>query len=248
MGAAAGLLGIAALMGGPGVGLTGVLGAEKVDVLESGDPGAEHRSLGGQRQRDHPVPSRQWAVDLLVVKQGVDGAGRLRRQTARAQRDDHVGKSDRRDRLTRDAQQHRGAVPGQRPGRRAVTGQHHRPPDHPAGQSLGGVGEHLALDPVAQRLGVEFVGQRRQVGRHARVDGGQRRQTCGEVAAQAEVVGHPQSGFEHRCASGGGIAERDRWMKLMGEAMQEVELPEALAGLIRSFFAQVADMMRNREG
>lgn len=45
-----------------------------------------------------------------------------------------------------------------------------------------------------------------------------------------------------------GEAERDRWMKLMGEAMQEVEVPAADAPVIGSFFAQVADMMRNREG
>jgi hemoglobin len=43
-----------------------------------------------------------------------------------------------------------------------------------------------------------------------------------------------------------GEAERDRWMKLMGEAMQEVEIPPTEVPVIGAFFGQVADMMRNR--
>jgi hemoglobin len=45
-----------------------------------------------------------------------------------------------------------------------------------------------------------------------------------------------------------GEAERDRWLELMGAAMREVEIPAAEAPVIGGFFAQVADMMRNREG
>lgn len=62
-----------------------------------------------------------------------------------------------------------------------------------------------------------------------------------------EERGHPRLRGRHMPFSIG-EAERDRWMKLMGEAMQEVEVPEADAPVIGSFFAQVADMMRNREG
>jgi len=62
-----------------------------------------------------------------------------------------------------------------------------------------------------------------------------------------EERGHPRLRGRHMPFSIG-EAERDRWMKLMGEAMQEVELPEDAASIIGAFFAQVADMMRNREG
>jgi hemoglobin len=62
-----------------------------------------------------------------------------------------------------------------------------------------------------------------------------------------EERGHPRLRGRHMPFSIG-EAERDRWMKLMGEAMAEAEVPDADAPLIGSFFAQVADMMRNREG
>ena len=60
-----------------------------------------------------------------------------------------------------------------------------------------------------------------------------------------EERGHPRLRGRHMPFSIG-EAERDRWMKLMGEAMQEVEVHESEAPVIGSFFAQVADMMRNR--
>lgn len=44
------------------------------------------------------------------------------------------------------------------------------------------------------------------------------------------------------------LAARDRWLDLMGYSMREVEIPAAEAPLIGAFFAQVADMMRNRPG
>jgi hemoglobin len=57
--------------------------------------------------------------------------------------------------------------------------------------------------------------------------------------------GHPRLRGRHLPFSIG-EAERDRWMKLMGEAMQEVEIPLTEAPVIGAFFGQVADMMRNR--
>jgi hemoglobin len=57
--------------------------------------------------------------------------------------------------------------------------------------------------------------------------------------------GHPRLRGRHLPFSIG-EAERDRWMRLMGEAMQEVEIPPTEAPVIGAFFGQVADMMRNR--
>lgn len=62
-----------------------------------------------------------------------------------------------------------------------------------------------------------------------------------------EERGHPRLRGRHMGFSIGEAA-RDRWMKLMGESMQEAEIPEPEAPLIGSFFAQVADSMRNRPG
>ena len=62
-----------------------------------------------------------------------------------------------------------------------------------------------------------------------------------------EERGHPRLRGRHMPFAIG-EAERDRWMKLMGEAMTEVAVPEPEAPIISTFFAQVADMMRNRPG
>lgn len=62
-----------------------------------------------------------------------------------------------------------------------------------------------------------------------------------------EERGHPRLRGRHMPFSIG-EAERDRWLKLMGEAMQEVAVPQEAGSIITAFFAQVADMMRNREG
>ena len=43
-----------------------------------------------------------------------------------------------------------------------------------------------------------------------------------------------------------GIAERDRWMKLMGEAAEVVIADEKIRTEMMAFFAQVADFMRNQ--
>jgi hemoglobin len=57
--------------------------------------------------------------------------------------------------------------------------------------------------------------------------------------------GHPRLRMRHLPFSIG-ISERDQWLKLMGEAMRETGISEAAAGVMIPFFAQVADMMRNR--
>lgn len=62
-----------------------------------------------------------------------------------------------------------------------------------------------------------------------------------------EERGHPRLRGRHMPFSIG-VAERDRWLALMSEAMREVAIPEEAAPMIGMFFAQVADMMRNREG
>ncbi|TLD68492.1 globin [Phragmitibacter flavus] len=45
-----------------------------------------------------------------------------------------------------------------------------------------------------------------------------------------------------------GVAERDRWLDLMGQAMREAEVPVEVAPVLGAFFAQIADFMRNTEG
>jgi hemoglobin len=61
-----------------------------------------------------------------------------------------------------------------------------------------------------------------------------------------EERGHPRLRARHFPFSIG-ITERDRWLTLMGESMREVQVPETEAQVMGLFFAQIADMMRNRE-
>lgn len=61
-----------------------------------------------------------------------------------------------------------------------------------------------------------------------------------------EQRGHPRLRVRHFPFSIG-VAERDRWLELMGQAMREVEIAADVAPTIGMFFAQVADSMRNRE-
>jgi hemoglobin len=61
-----------------------------------------------------------------------------------------------------------------------------------------------------------------------------------------EERGHPRLRARHFPFSIG-IPERDRWLTLMGESMREVQVPETEAQVMGLFFAQIADMMRNRE-
>jgi hemoglobin len=57
--------------------------------------------------------------------------------------------------------------------------------------------------------------------------------------------GHPRLRARHMPFSIG-LKERDRWLDLMGAAMREAEIPADIAPVLGGFFAQVADVMRNR--
>ncbi|MDX1565440.1 MAG: globin [Phycisphaeraceae bacterium] len=57
--------------------------------------------------------------------------------------------------------------------------------------------------------------------------------------------GHPRLRARHMPFEIG-EAERDRWLKLMGEAMDETEVTGPAREGLDAFFAQVADFMRNR--
>lgn len=59
--------------------------------------------------------------------------------------------------------------------------------------------------------------------------------------------GHPRLRMRH-APFAIGLAERDRWLELMTEAMVEAKIPLDAQDLLTPFFAQVADFMRNREG
>ena len=60
-----------------------------------------------------------------------------------------------------------------------------------------------------------------------------------------EQRGHPRLRMRH-APFRIGVAERDRWLQLMGEAMTECEVASGARGELESFFAQVADFMRNQ--
>ncbi|MGB1129863.1 MAG: globin [Haloferula sp.] len=57
--------------------------------------------------------------------------------------------------------------------------------------------------------------------------------------------GHPRLRMRH-VPFKIGEAERDRWLELMGSAMEESEVPEVTREALSAFFAQVADFMRNQ--
>ncbi len=60
-----------------------------------------------------------------------------------------------------------------------------------------------------------------------------------------ELRGHPRLRMRHATFQIG-MAERDRWLKLMTDAMVEVDIPSAARGFLDPFFSQVADFMRNQ--
>ena len=60
-----------------------------------------------------------------------------------------------------------------------------------------------------------------------------------------EERGHPRLRMRHAPFSIG-EAERDRWLQMMGVAMDEIEVPAESRTILDGFFAQVADFMRNR--
>jgi hemoglobin len=57
--------------------------------------------------------------------------------------------------------------------------------------------------------------------------------------------GHPRLRMRHAPFKIG-EAERDRWVSLMSQAMQETKVPEPIAANLTTFFKQVADFMRNQ--
>jgi len=60
-----------------------------------------------------------------------------------------------------------------------------------------------------------------------------------------EKRGHPALRMRH-FPFAIGQAARDRWMELMGKALEETKLPTEVDALLREFFAGVATMMINR--
>lgn len=60
-----------------------------------------------------------------------------------------------------------------------------------------------------------------------------------------EERGHPKLRMRHFPFSIG-TAERDRWLQLMGRALDRVALDPGVRAWLDAFFAQVADHMRNR--
>ncbi len=57
--------------------------------------------------------------------------------------------------------------------------------------------------------------------------------------------GHPRLRMRH-APFAIGEAERDRWLELMEAAMEETAVSAEARRVLRPFFAQVADFMRNR--
>ncbi|MGJ8642920.1 MAG: globin [Luteolibacter sp.] len=67
----------------------------------------------------------------------------------------------------------------------------------------------------------------------------------GASEAYIEKRGHPRLRGRHMPFKIG-IPERDRWLKLMFEAMDETQVPPFARAFLDPFFAQVADFMRNQ--
>lgn len=68
---------------------------------------------------------------------------------------------------------------------------------------------------------------------------------CGGPERYLEERGHPRLRMRHAPFSVG-IAERDRWLVMMNEALTECAVPSPSRELLDSFFAQTADFMRNQ--
>jgi hemoglobin len=73
---------------------------------------------------------------------------------------------------------------------------------------------------------------------------------CGWLGGPDHYIsrfGHPRLRARH-LPYAIGIAERDQWMACMMLAMQEEQLPDALAGRLTEAFFGTADWMRNQGG
>lgn len=67
----------------------------------------------------------------------------------------------------------------------------------------------------------------------------------GASNAYIEKRGHPRLRMRH-ISFKIGIAERDRWLQLMGKAMDETQVPSPARAFLDALFAQIADFMRNQ--
>ena len=65
--------------------------------------------------------------------------------------------------------------------------------------------------------------------------------------AYIQERGHPRLRMRH-APFAIGATERDRWLEIMGESMDEVAVPKEIYLNLKTFFEQVADFMRNRDG
>jgi hemoglobin len=68
----------------------------------------------------------------------------------------------------------------------------------------------------------------------------------GGVQTYIQDRGHPRLRMRHFPFKIG-VAERDRWLQLMGSAIEEVQFPEPTRSVLMQFFAGTADMLRNTE-
>ena len=66
----------------------------------------------------------------------------------------------------------------------------------------------------------------------------------GAVTRYLEKRGHPRLRARHMPFRIG-VAERDRWIQLMGEAADEVVADSGVRAALMKFFSQVADFLRN---
>ena len=69
----------------------------------------------------------------------------------------------------------------------------------------------------------------------------------GGPSLYTDRYGHPMLRARH-LPFAIGITERDQWMACMGQAMEEVEVPQDLRTALTKAFFGTADWMRNREG
>ena len=73
---------------------------------------------------------------------------------------------------------------------------------------------------------------------------------CGWLGGPSHYIerfGHPRLRMRHMPFEIG-VRERDQWLACMAQAMQEVQLPEALQTRLQESFFQTADWMRNLNG
>jgi hemoglobin len=68
---------------------------------------------------------------------------------------------------------------------------------------------------------------------------------CGGSDTYIQERGHPRLRMRHMPFAIG-TAERDRWLELMGAAMDETGVGAPAREQLDAFFAQVADFMRNQ--